>query len=319
MKNTKQVAVWAIDPLEKETRPDRPLIRKLMNWARSSNLELQPVHVLAASGKGESFNITSAEKTAERYLSELGVVGARPVKVLMTGSASRKEQVNDLLDYADELAAKCIIVSSHGRSGLQRLVLGSFAENLLLHSAHPVIFLTHLKNAAENDKQFTRALFATDFSDYSREAFLRFLKEAKRSHLDLTVFHSVSLPAAALATGYGVPVAIPEDYFPSQLKWAKREAARWAKLAESHGVHAKLVVKDEGIGPNIADTILGTAEEQGADLIVMASVSGALTSFVIGSVAREVFRANRYPVWMYGQKALEKRQSHQRIGYSATA
>ena len=325
---SKQVVVWAIDPFEKETRPDRPLVHKLMNWARSSNLELQPVHILAApkdtadeylEGAGIGRYISAAEKTAERYLQDLGVVGARPVKVLLAGSTSRQEEVKDLLGYAEEQNAECVVVSSHGRSGVQRLVMGSFAENLLLHSARPVMFLTHLKNADEHDKKITRALFTTDFSDYSREAFLRFLSEAKRSHLDLTLFHSVSLPAAALASGYGAPVILPDDYFTNQTKWANHEASRWAKLAESYGVHTRLVVKDEGVGPNIAETILSVAKEEGAGLIVLASVSGTVTSFVMGSVAREVFRTNRYPVWIYGPKALEKRQPRAQVGHSATA
>jgi nucleotide-binding universal stress UspA family protein len=285
-----------------------------MNWARSSSLEIQPVHILAFPNDaadeypkvaGIKRYITAAEKAAERYLQDLGVFNARPVKVLLAGSSARREEVRDLLDYAEEQNARCIIVSSHGRSGVRRLFLGSFSENLLLQSVCPVVFLTHFENADDHDKKITRALFATDFSGYSREAFIRFLSEARRSHLDLTLFHSVFLPAATLGTGFGAPVVISERYFPEQVKWAKREASRWAKLAESFGVHIRLIIKEEGVGPNIAETILEVAEKEGAGLVAMASVSGAVTSFVLGSVAREVFRMNRCPVWIYGPRSLE--------------
>jgi nucleotide-binding universal stress UspA family protein len=44
-----------------------------------------------------------------------------------------------LLSLADREKADVIVVGTHGRSGLSRLVMGSVAERLVRHSSVPVI------------------------------------------------------------------------------------------------------------------------------------------------------------------------------------
>src|SRR4051812_48175729 len=95
----KKTAIWAIDPFETETRPDRGLVSWLMTWAKASNLELQPVFVLSlpndeSRAVTERLGITRylsiAEKASEYYLRELGATGFLPVKVVPAESASLK-------------------------------------------------------------------------------------------------------------------------------------------------------------------------------------------------------------------------------------
>jgi len=47
--------------------------------------------------------------------------------------------VNGIVDYAEENDVGLIALSTHGRSGLRRLVLGSIAELVLRHSHVPVL------------------------------------------------------------------------------------------------------------------------------------------------------------------------------------
>jgi hypothetical protein len=44
--DSKNMIIWAIDPFDKETVPDQATIQKFVSWLQSSNLELQPVHIL---------------------------------------------------------------------------------------------------------------------------------------------------------------------------------------------------------------------------------------------------------------------------------
>lgn len=325
--NKKETVVWAIDPFEKETRPAPSLVSKLLKWAQSSDLQIQPVYILSLQ-LGESADflegmglspVPAAEKVSESYLQDLGVTGVLPVKVIFAGAPSRKTEVDALLDFAEKHRSPCIVVSSHGRSGVGRLMLGSFAETLLARSSCPIFFLTHLKPEGKDEKEIKRVLFSTDFSDSSRKAFQLFLSQAKRFHFDLTLFHSVSLPASVMGSGYGEQVVLPEDYFTQQLKWAQIEGEQWAKLAESYGVHTRFIVKDEGVGAKTGKTILTVAQEQGAGLIAMASKSGTISSFVMGSVARDVFRSNSYPVWICGPRVLERKHEHRDTGESISA
>ena len=47
--------------------------------------------------------------------------------------------IETIVDYATSHAVDLIVIGSHGRSGLQRLMLGSVAEGVLRHSTVPVL------------------------------------------------------------------------------------------------------------------------------------------------------------------------------------
>jgi len=47
--------------------------------------------------------------------------------------------VRGLVEYARRTGAQTIVVGSHGRSGLPRLILGSVAEGLMRHATVPVL------------------------------------------------------------------------------------------------------------------------------------------------------------------------------------
>ena len=290
----KEVVVWAIDPFQLETRPDPSLIKKLLDLLRLSNIELQPVYILTwAKNSTKSVfererladDVAEIEQITDRYLLDLGVDVGRPVKVIFAASSSIEDEVDALLKFAEQQNSPFIAVSSHDRSGLRKFVLGSFAESLLLRSQYPILLLTHLHCALEQSKHFNRALFATDFSDSSYQAFLRFLIQAQRFHFEICLF-------------------FPEPQSKARLKKASEIGARWVAQSQSLGVDVRLVIKGDGVGHNAGKRILSATEEEEATLIVMALQDGPVSSFLTGRVAHTVFRSNRYPVWIYGPRAL---------------
>jgi nucleotide-binding universal stress UspA family protein len=52
--------------------------------------------------------------------------------------------VDSIVEYARETSVDLIIVGSHGRSGLSRLVLGSVAEGVIRNAASPVMVVRHV-------------------------------------------------------------------------------------------------------------------------------------------------------------------------------
>jgi nucleotide-binding universal stress UspA family protein len=46
-----------------------------------------------------------------------------------------------ILETAKEINADMIIMASHGRKGLERLLVGSVSENVLRHSAFPILII----------------------------------------------------------------------------------------------------------------------------------------------------------------------------------
>lgn len=315
----KPVVVWAIDPFEKEAPTSRSVVKKLTEWARTADFDIQPVHVLRVPEflpaniveEGVTGYLEKVEAVAGDFLKKLGIETNLRTKIVVEPSSSSRDAVQKFCEYAAEQEAKWIVVSTHGRSGLNRIVFGSFAENLLAQSYCPVFFLSNpqqIQSAQEGD-QFRRVLFPTDFSDYSKKAFAEFLNYVKQFKLEVTLYYSVCLPSGALSVGSGAPLVIPEDYFPEQIAYGKEEGARWVADAEKSGVEVKFLIRDEGYNSNVGDLVLGAAKESKADVIAMASVSGALKAFVAGSVARSVFRTRQFPVLVYGPHSLEKIKS----------
>ncbi len=47
----------------------------------------------------------------------------------------------EIVDFADKLAAELIIVPSHGHHGMKRFMLGSIAEKIIRHAKCPVLVL----------------------------------------------------------------------------------------------------------------------------------------------------------------------------------
>jgi nucleotide-binding universal stress UspA family protein len=60
--------------------------------------------------------------------------GVRTSSVLLEG-----DSIEMIVEYAGAHAVDLIVIGSHGRSGLQRLMLGSVAEGVLRHSSVPVL------------------------------------------------------------------------------------------------------------------------------------------------------------------------------------
>lgn len=84
------------------------------------------------------------KEVAEKYLSYLaealkkkGLKVAAKVKVGMQVAA-------EIIDFAKENGVDLIVMSTHGRSGITRWVLGSVAHKVLTRAETP-IFLVHLK------------------------------------------------------------------------------------------------------------------------------------------------------------------------------
>lgn len=69
-----------------------------------------------------------------------GVRGIWPVDVTVLDGAP----VDSIVENARETGADLIIIGSHGRSGISRLVLGSVAEGVIRNAAMPVMVVRHV-------------------------------------------------------------------------------------------------------------------------------------------------------------------------------
>lgn len=74
------------------------------------------------------------ERAVKRVQSMARAHGVDAVTELREG-----DPADTILDYADEIEADLIIAGTHGRSGVERRIIGSVAERLVRHAACPVM------------------------------------------------------------------------------------------------------------------------------------------------------------------------------------
>ena len=299
----KSKIVWAVDPFVSEPRVQAHSLAMLQALARRLNSIIYPVHILSDGLLGLSLPPAVLEKTykdiALRRLEALvcnrGVSGMHKPEVVVCAPSSRSQAAEALDRFAQGKGADFIFISSHGRSGIKRAMLGSFAETLVLHAQTPVMISGPHDTAPP---RLERIIFPTDFSPASRQAFGAAIGIAGRLRASLTVLHAVPDPAqvyvSAGATLLGAGFIPIRSMMKENVTRQRKNARLWVERARKKGVKAQAVIDVDT--QSAAFSTLKTANKNAAGLIVMCSQSGGFSAAVLGSVGREVARTAQCPV-----------------------
>jgi len=110
----------------------------------------------------------------------------------ITSSASIPEGI---LEYARKEACDLIVVGTHGRRALGRLLMGSVTQELIRNSPVPVMIVKAIKKPEEHVQNYDRVLIPIDFSDMSMKALNYGIRFANFLRADVHVIHTVDTPA----------------------------------------------------------------------------------------------------------------------------
>ena len=211
--------------------------------------------------------------------------GTIPVVYAQTESASPETAI---VNHATEHDVDLVVMGTHGRKGVDRLLSGSVAEEVVRQAPCPV-FTVLAQNEDRANTPIDRVLVPVDLSEQST----------------LVVDH-----AAALATVYGAPIdllhVVEEATFPTAygmdpLTPAQpdvMERAREALEALATEIDCSEPVNTHVLAGYAARDIVDFAGDYAADLIVMATHGRTgLQRFLIGSVAEKVVRSAPCPVF----------------------
>ena len=84
-----------------------------------------------------------------------------------------------------------VVLGTHGRTGVQRFLLGSVAEEILRHSKVPVLTIGPAVCDAQPRESFKRVLFATDFTPESLAGLAYAVLMARENHARLILLHVI--------------------------------------------------------------------------------------------------------------------------------
>lgn len=216
----------------------------------------------------------AAPLEAEPSLSDL-VAALQERGVEQVGSLVLHGQpAESLTEATSALGASLLVMTSRGEGGIRRAVMGSVAEHLVREARTASIMLSPATAEAtpEGAPVIGRIMLTLDGSDASESAIPHAEHLARVLGAELTLLRV--------------------DHEDDGLKIAEAELQAHADAMRARGVDAltKTVRSDDA-----AAAILATAEDEGVDLIVMASHGrGGLGRLLLGSVAYSVMRQSEH-------------------------
>lgn len=191
----------------------------------------------------------------------------------------------EILRTSEEAGCDLIVLGTQGRTGLDRLLLGSVAEAVMRRSRCACLTVGSRPSAEHAPAPIRTILHPTDFSPHSAAALRVARCLARDQGARLVLVHVV--PSERLA---GV---VSEGLMDLELG---REALAWVQR-EVDAADLKYPVENRLRRGDPVAEILDTAGDTGCDLIVMGSHGrSGLGRLVLGSVAEAVLRKAPCPV-----------------------
>jgi nucleotide-binding universal stress UspA family protein len=200
---------------------------------------------------------------------------------------------SQILHGAEELGADLLVIGTHGRSGFDRLILGSVTEKILRKAPCPVLTIPRRSPDAVpiGAAPYRRILCGVDFSECSLAAVSYAADFARRGAEWLGVVHAIEVPPASFEGANEYALAVLQSELEED---AKTRFAQLLPGLDGGGQFRKesIIVKGKSYRE-----ILRIARERGADLIVLGVQGrGALDRMLFGSTTNHVIRQAACPV-----------------------
>jgi nucleotide-binding universal stress UspA family protein len=252
----------------------------------------QPVGGLEASAAVDVTALRRQEReAAQKYLHDMtrrfAEKGAKVNGRVVEGPAAQM-----ILDASRDEGATMIAMTTHGRAGVARWVMGSVAEKVARASGVPLLLVRSFRRNPHGDLEpispeefpFRRILVPVDGSPTSMSVIAPAGKFAQLFGSEILLLHV--RPPDLLSLEAGLP--------PPPISADKDETT--AKAAERFG-QAGLKTTRITVDGEPASEIVDQSAARGVDLIAMASHGrSGLSRWALGSVAERVLRSTTLPL-----------------------
>ncbi len=195
------------------------------------------------------------------------------------------EAADIITEIAREKKADLIAMGTHGRRGLNRLIMGSVTSGVLVNS--PVDVIVIKKPDTKNSGSYPSILLPFDGSDFSKKALQRACQLSKIDGSEVTVLYVI--PRYEEMVGFFRTDSIRK----SLSREAEKIIDGASGIASGHGISVRTEIQ-EG---QTADEIIKTASRLGNDLIVMGTYGWrGINKVIMGSTTERVVMDAPCPV-----------------------
>lgn len=201
-----------------------------------------------------------------------------------------------LADYARSTEAALVVMTTHGRGGLERAWLGSVAEELTRVSPVPLLLI----RPAPEPVAFRRILVPLDGSPLAESVLEHAARLTRLDPDGELVLLEVVQPVTAVV--WASEAALVASWPTADLVRRDEEQARnylqgVGRRLEAEGLHVRTRVE---VAANVASAILEIARAEHADVVALATHGrSGLVRLALGSVADKVVRGSPAPVLLF--------------------
>ena len=218
--------------------------------------------------------------------------------IVMNAMVREGNTAGQIVDQAADRTAGLVVMGTHGRTGFDRLLLGSITEKVLRKATCPVLTIPrrHPDAVPATPALFRRILCPVDFSDCSMQALAYAISLTQELRAQLTVLHVMSYELAVTPDMYGAIILNDSENLGASYQRYEAESRR--RMSEAvPTVAASCSVETMVSTGKPGREILRVATEQAADLIVVGVQGrGAVDLTFFGSTTNQVVREAVCPV-----------------------
>ena len=229
------------------------------------------------------------EQTRERLTETTGL------SIACANLSSDGSVAGTLAQYIETHAIDLVVMTTHGRGGLERAWLGSVADALVRCSSVPLLLLRPGERAPDMAQpQFKRILIPLDGSALSEQILLPALALGRLMQAEYTLLRAaepfVMVGYTPLAQASRLDLKMSQEALDEAQRYLDRVAARLHAEESTIRTHALQAAYP-------AAAILEEARRQDADLIAMTTHGrSGIARLLLGSVADKVLRGAALPV-----------------------
>jgi nucleotide-binding universal stress UspA family protein len=209
-----------------------------------------------------------------------------------------------IYEYVDEREIDLVVMGTHGRQGLDRLMLGNVANKIVRHAPCPVMTVREEVpwTGEEEDAAFQDVLAPIDFSDHSSEALRTSKAFASAYEARLHLLFVAEQRTVPTFSDTGLPGIGVVEMDPEIVSNAEKALQQLDENVGGPEVTSRYHVREGNVSRDIVDF----AETQGVDLIVMATrgLTG-VSRFLLGSNTERIVRVAPCPVLTVPTEAAE--------------
>jgi len=251
------------------------------------------------------YGITDAQKRAVKLRDQIEAEARERLQALSpederdietTVSLQLSFDVADSInEYVEEREVDLVVMGTHGRKGLDRLMLGNVADKIIRHAPCPVMTVREEVPwaEAENKVAFEEVLAPIDFSEHSRNALRASKVFADQYQARLHLLFVAERRTVPTFSDTGLPGIGVVEMDPEIVKNAEKALQQLNENIDGPDVQSAYHVREGDVSHDIIDF----AETHGIDLIVMATrgLTG-VNRFLMGSNTERIVRVAPCPV-----------------------